>query len=128
MAYNKVILMGRLIAKPEMKATSEGTEFCKLCVAIDRKAKGNEKQTDFINCTAWRQTAAFIDKYFDKGSMIHIEGKWRRDAYDKDGEKRYSDYCLIDSVEFCGSKSESGGSAQSSAPAAETEEDIEYPF
>ena len=115
MSYNRVILMGRLTAAPEMKATSEGTEYCNFTVAVDRDfvKKGEERQADFISCTAWRATAAFINKYFGKGSMIHVEGKWQHDKYEKDGETRYSDYCLVDSVSFCGSKNDSSAPAQS---------------
>lgn len=110
MSYNRVILMGRLTAAPDMRSTSEGTEYCRFTVACDRKfaKKGEEKQADFISCTAWRQTAVFVNKYFSKGSMIQLEGEWRHERYDKDGETRYSDYCLVDSVSFCGSKNESG--------------------
>lgn len=120
MSYNRVILMGRLTAAPDMRATSEGTEYCRFSVAVDRDfvKKGEERQADFITCTAWRQTAAFVGKYFGKGSMIHVEGQWRHEKYDKDGETRYSDYCQVDNVSFCGSKSESTaqGSVTSSAP------------
>lgn len=110
MSYNRVILMGRLTAPPEMKATAEGTELCRFTVAVDRDyvKKGEERKADFISCTAWRATAAFVNKYFTKGSMIHVEGQWRHEKYEKDGETRYSDDCLVDSVSFCGSKNESG--------------------
>lgn len=110
MSFNRVILMGRLTAPPEMRATAEGTELCRFTVAVDRDyvKKGEERKADFINCTAWRATAAFVNKYFTKGSMIHVEGQWRHEKYEKDGETRYSDDCLVDSVSFCGSKNESG--------------------
>lgn len=130
MAYNRVILMGRLVAKPEIKSTSEGTEYTRFSVAVDRSytKKGEEKQADFINCTAWRQTAVFLNKYFNKGDMLHIEGEWHRDSYDKDGEKRYTDFCLVNNVSFCGGKSESGNTAQGNTVTVDNEEDIDYPF
>ena len=115
MSYNRVILMGRLTAAPDMRATSEGTEYCKFTVAVDRSfvKKNEERQADFITCTAWRQTAALVGKYFGKGAMIHVEGEWRHEKYEKDGETRYSDYCQVDNVSFCGSKSEASASEQS---------------
>ena len=124
MAYNRVILMGRLTGRPELKSTGEGTEYCKFTVAVDRSytKKGEEKQADFINCTAWRGTAVFIEKYFDKGQMILVQGEWRHESYMKDDEKRYSDYCTVDAVSFCGSKSDT----QSESPAVETEEELPF--
>ena len=112
MSYNKVILMGRLTADPKMGATSDGTEYCTFTVACDRKF-GKEKKADFISCTAWRQTAAFVSKYFNKGSMIHVEGSWQHEKYDKDGETRYSDKCNVDSVDFCGGKKDDSAPVQS---------------
>ena len=115
MSYNRTVLMGRLTAAPEMKSTSEGIEYCRFTVAVDRDyvKKDQEREADFINCTAWRGTAAFVNKYFGKGSMIHVEGKWRHEKYDKDGETRFSDYCLVDNVSFCGSKNDSSAPAPS---------------
>ena len=131
MSYNRVILMGRLTAAPEMKATSEGTEYCNFTVAVDRDfvKKGEERQADFISCTAWRATAAFVNKYFSKGSMIHVEGKWQHDKYEKDGETRYSDKCAVDNVSFCGGKNESGSAPSGNEPkplADVVEEDLPF--
>ena len=125
MAFNEVILMGRLTAAPELKSTSEGIEYCKFTVAVDRgyTKKGEEKQADFISCTAWRGTAVFINQYFGKGAPILVRGEWRHEAYMKDDEKRYSDYCVVDTVSFVGSKTETQGEA-----AAATESDEELPF
>lgn len=125
MSFNNVILMGRLTAAPEMKATSEGTEYCKFTVACDRNftKKGEEKQADFINCTAWRQTAVFVNKYFSKGSMILVEGQWRHEKYLKNDETRYSDYCQVEKVSFCGGKNESGSTP--SEPKADTTVEVD---
>ena len=131
MSFNRVVLMGRLTAAPEMKATSEGTEYCKFTVACDRNftKKGEEKQADFINCTAWRQTAVFVNKYFNKGSMILVEGQWRHEKYLKDDETRYSDFCQVESVSFCGGKNESGSNGTAPASAQiEDVDDSEMPF
>lgn len=107
---NNVVLMGRLTADPELKNTATGVEVCSFCIAVDRKyqSKDSEKQTDFINMVAWRQTAAFITKYFRKGQMIAIEGSIQTRSYeDKEGKKRTVFEVLADNVSFCGSKSES---------------------
>ena len=129
MGYNKVILMGRLTAAPEMKSTGEGTEYCKFTVAVDRNftKKGEERQADFINCTAWRQTAVFVGKYFGKGAMILVEGAWRHEKYDKNGETRYSDFCQVDNVSFCGGKNESGSNGTAPAQVEEiSDEDLPF--
>ena len=125
MSFNRVVLMGRLTAAPEMKSTGEGTEYCKFTIAVDRSfsKKGEEKQADFINCTAWRQTAAFVGKYFNKGSMILVEGSWRHEKYLKDDETRYSDYCQVENVSFCGGKNESGSAP--SEPKADTTVEVD---
>ena len=108
---NTVILMGRLTADPEIKTTSSGISFCKFTVAVDRnfadKTTG-ERQTDFISCVAWRQTAEFINKYFSKGRMIIIEGSLQNNNYtDKNGVKHYSYDVVADNVLFGESKSAS---------------------
>ena len=102
---NKVILKGRMTADAEMKSTSNGVEYCVFSIAIDRRAKDGEKQTDFVPCKAWRQTAAFVDKYFGKGKEILLEGEIHIDKYEKDGENRSYTYINVLNVEFCGSKS-----------------------
>ena len=108
---NKVIIMGRLTADPELKSTQSGIYVCGFSVAVERSyAKSDTgRQTDFINCVAWRQSAEFVTKYFRKGSMIAIVGSIQQRSYtDKDGNKRYAFEILVENVSFCGSKSESG--------------------
>lgn len=108
---NTVILMGRLTSDPELKTTSTGVEVCSFRVAVDRKfqKQGEEKQADFIPVTVWRQGAAFVNKYFHKGSMIAVEGSLQSRQYeDKDGNKRTAYDVVADRVSFCGSKNESG--------------------
>lgn len=87
---NNVVLMGRLTADPELKQTPSGVSVCQFTVAIDRDFTGQngERQTDFINVVAWRQTAEFISRYFAKGRMIAIIGSLRTRTYD---DKRYPD-------------------------------------
>ena len=101
---NKVILKGRLTANPELKTTTTDITVCDFSVAVNRWF--NKEQTDFINCQAWRQTAEFISKYFEKGQEILVVGELHIDKWDKDGETRYSTRISVDEVEFCGSKSE----------------------
>lgn len=115
--FNKWIGMGRLTADPELKQTTSGISVCKFTVAVDRKYKGkdSEKQTDFINITAWRGTAEFVSKYFTKGKMIVIEGTLQNNNYEKDGVKHYSYEVLAEVVTFGESKSAEG---QASATAS----------
>ena len=109
---NSLILKGRLTADPELKQTSNATDYADFTVAIDRFAgKDKEKETDFIPCRAWRQTALFIHEYFKKGSEILIGGEMRVDKYEKDGEKRTYSYCTVSRAEFCGSKKDNSASS-----------------
>ncbi len=115
---NKVIIMGRLTADPELRQTQSGIASCRFTVAVNRKfadkATG-QRQADFISCTAWRQTAEFVSRYFSKGSMICVEGTLRTGSYT---DKKYPDVThyttdvLVDNVEFTGSKAESGAGGQ----------------
>ena len=101
--------MGRLTATPEVKTTNNGISVSSFTVAVDRAYQsGGEKQTDFISCTAWRNTAEFISKYFVKGQMIALRGTLQQRSFtDKDGNKRTSYDVVVDGVDFCGGKQES---------------------
>lgn len=108
---NCAIIMGRLTADPELKTTQSGISVTSFSVAVDRNytPKGQEKQTDFINVVAWRQTAEFVTRYFHKGSMIAIEGSIQTRKYqDKNGNNRTAVEIVANNVSFCGSKAESG--------------------
>lgn len=108
---NTVALMGRLTFDPELKTTPSGVSVVRFQVACDRNFQraGEERKADFIDVTAWRQTAEFVSRYFQKGSMIAIEGSIQTDSYtDKDGNKRKSVQVVANNVSFCGSKAESG--------------------
>lgn len=107
---NSVVLMGRLTYEPELRTTPSGVSVIRFQLAVDRRySKGEEKQADFIDCTAWRQTAEFVSRYFHKGSMIAVEGAIQTDSYtDKDGNNRKSVTVVANNVSFCGSKAESG--------------------
>ncbi len=119
---NSVIIMGRLTADPELRTTTSGLSVTSFTVAVDRNYKsGDERQTDFINCVAWRQTADFVTRFFKKGQMIAVQGSLQvRNYEDKNGNKRTAYDVVADNISFCGSKSESGNFGaprQESAPA-----------
>lgn len=121
---NRVCLMGRLTSDPELRQTASGISSCSFNIAVDRgfKDQNGERQTDFISCTAWRQAAEFICRYFSKGSMIAVEGQLRTRTYD---DKRYPDVrhyvteVYADKVSFCGSKNDNGGTAAKPAQTAQ---------
>ena len=106
---NKVILGGRLTADVEMKQTASGVSVCSFSIAVNRKGS-KEQQTDFINCTAWRQTAEFIGKYFRKGSSICVVGNLQvRNWQDQQGNKRYATEVVVDEALFVDSKNDATG-------------------
>ena len=107
---NRVILMGRITHDLEIKQTPNGVSVLSFTLAVERQFKGvnGERETDFINCVAWRQQAEFIGKYFRKGRMIAIEGNLRTRTYDdKNGTKHYVTEVYVDKADFTGEKSES---------------------
>ena len=112
---NKVILMGRLTADPELRQTPSGVSVCRFTVAVNRPyadKQTGERQSDFINVTAWRNTADFVTRYFSKGKMIIVEGSLRNNNYtDQNGVKHYSMEVLADNVTFGESKSAASGNA-----------------
>ena len=121
---NKVELVGRLTKDPEVKLTSNQTQFCNFTVAVDRRFKdaNGQRQADFISCVAWRQTASFIQKYFRKGSRIGLVGSIQTRTYDdQNGQKRYITEVVVDEAEFVESSNGQGGEqAYHEAPAART--------
>lgn len=127
--YNRVILMGRLTKDPELRTTQSGIAMCRFSIAVDRgyARQGEERQTDFFDVTAWRQTADFVGKYFSKGRMVLIEGSIQNNSYtDQNGVKQYSQAIMAERVQFCGDKSGSASQAQpqtytaTAAPQAQT--------
>ena len=107
---NKVILMGRLTDKPELKKTQSGVTVTSFSIAVQRRFKGSDGNyiTDFINIVAWKNTAEFITKYFDKGQLISIVGSIQIRPYeDKNGNKRKAFEVVADEAHFCGDKKES---------------------
>ena len=105
---NHTTLMGRLVRDPELRRTGSGVAVASFTVAVDRDfggRDGGEKETDFIDCVAWRQTGEFVSKYFTKGRMIVVSGRLQiRSWTDKDGNKRRTAEVVADNVYFGESK------------------------
>ena len=114
---NKVFLQGRLVADPELRHTSNGVAMASFRVAVDRDfggRDGGERETDFIDCVAWRQTGEFVSKYFTKGRMAVVSGRLQiRSWTDKDGNKRRTAEVVADNVYFGDSRrdGDNGGSS-----------------
>lgn len=106
--FNKVILMGRLVADPELRQTPNNISVCRFRIAVDRGYSADkEKKADFITVVAWRATAEFVAKYFSKGKMIIVEGALHNADYtDSNNVKHYSMEVTADKVAFGGSKSD----------------------
>ena len=104
--FNLVVLSGRITAEPELKNTSNGVPVCNFSIAVERRYKqGEERQADFINVVAWRNSAEFVCKYFNKGSMIGIEGAIQTRKYqDKEGNNRTAFEVVANNVQFVESK------------------------
>ena len=107
-SFNKVILMGRLTADPELKQTQSGILVTSFSLAVDRKGKtGEDKQCDFITIVAWRQTAEFICKYFKRGQAILVCGELQTRSWtDNNGQKRTATEVVANEATFCESKKE----------------------
>ena len=107
---NHIVIMGRLTRDPELRRTGSGVAVANFTVAVDRDFSGKdggEKETDFIDCVAWRQTGEFVSKYFAKGSMAVVSGRLQiRSWTDNDGNKRRSAEVVADNVYFGDSKRE----------------------
>ena len=135
---NKAILMGRLTAEPELKTTPQGTAVTSFTLAVERNYSKDEKQTDFINIVAWRNTAEFICKYFTKGQLVAVEGNIQTRKYtDKDGNKRIAFEILAEQVYFAEKKTridentnlnEAQEITVNSQGFEEIEDDAELPF
>lgn len=116
---NKIMIMGRLTRDPELRRTQSGTAVTSFSLAVDRdfKNQNGEKETDFIDVVAWRNTAEFVSKYFTKGRMAVVEGRLQlRDWTDKNGGKRRSAEVVAENVYFGDSKRDNGGNAYGGAP------------
>ena len=119
---NQIIIQGRLTAAPDLRRTPNDVAVCSFTVAVDRDHKPNddgEKQADFINCVAWRQTAEFVSRNFGKGGSIVVSGRMTSRRYtDKDGNGRYAYEIKVENVYFAG---------DSKAPSRDSFEDARKP-
>lgn len=116
---NKIILMGRLVRDPNLRSTNTGRAVASFTLAVDRDFKGQdgEKATDFVDVTAWGQTASFVSKYFTKGRMAVVEGRLEsRKWVDRDGRNRVSWGVVANSVYFGDSKRDAVPASEGNAP------------
>ncbi len=111
---NHIVVMGRLTRDPELRRTGSGIAVTSFTVAVDRDFSpkdGGERETDFIDCVAWRNTGEFVSKYFTKGRMAVVSGRLQiRNWTDKEGGKRRSAEIVADNVYFGDSKRDEGNS------------------
>ena len=122
---NCIVIMGRIVRDPELRRTGNDIAVASFTLAVDRDfapKDGGEKETDFIDCVAWRKTGEFVAKYFPKGRMAVVSGRLQiRTWTDKDGNKRRNAEVVADNVYFGESKQSSdsnyGGNSYNSAPA-----------
>ena len=119
---NHIVIMGRLTRDPELRRTGTGVAVTSFSLAVDRdfgKNENGEKETDFIDCVAWRQTGEFVSKYFTKGRMAVVSGRLQVRSYtDKDGNKRRAAEVVADNVYFGDSKRDGDSTGSYTAPAA----------
>jgi single-strand DNA-binding protein len=119
---NHITIMGRLTRDPELRRTGSGIAVASFTLAVDRDfggRDGGERETDFIDCVAWRQTGEFVSKYFTKGRMAVVSGRLQiRNWTDKDGNKRRSAEVVADNVYFGDSRRDGDSGSAYSAPAA----------
>ena len=117
---NHITIMGRLVRDPELRRTGSGVAVASFSLAVDRDFSprdGGERETDFIDCVAWRQTGEFVSKYFTKGRMAVVSGRLQiRPWTDKDGNKRRTAEVVADNVYFGDSKREGDGGSYNAAP------------
>ena len=107
--FNKTILIGRLVADPELRQTPGGVAVCTFRIAVDRAfaSKDGDRQADFIDIVAWRERAEFVTRYFNKGKLILVEGSIQtRNYVDKNDQKRTAVEVVADNLRFVGSKAE----------------------
>lgn len=137
MSLNHIVIMGRLTRDPELRYTKDNTAITSFTLAVDRdfKGKGGEKETDFIDCVAWRQMAEFVCKYFIKGRMAVVDGRLQlRDWTDRDGGKHRAAEVLVGRAYFADSKRQETTSYEAPPTVAqnggftELDEDGEIPF
>ena len=118
---NVVVIMGRLVADPELRTTTSGVNLARFRIACDRNySRQTERQTDFLDVVAWRQQADFVCKYFQKGSLIIIEGSVQSRQYqDKNGNNRTGVEIVANNINFAGPKSSNSNGGGAAYPASQ---------
>ena len=126
---NRVVLIGRLTRDPELRKTQSGTSVCSFTLAVNRRQNQDGTQdADFINCVAFKATAAFIESYFGKGDMVLVSGRLQMQTYTaKDGSNRTAAEVMTDNVWFCGGKGKTKDAA-TGAQLEPVEDDGQLPF
>lgn len=133
---NHIIIMGRLTRDPELRRTGNGTAVTSFTLAVDRDfapKDGGDRETDFIDCVAWRNTGEFVSKHFSKGRMAAVSGRLQiRNWTDKDGNKRRTAEIVVDNIYFGDSKRDSdggsnSGNSYSAAPAGNSYDEYAAP-
>ena len=131
---NKITVMGRMTRDPELRRTNSGTAVASFAIACDRdyKSDSGEREVDFFDCVAWRNTAEFVSKYFTKGRMAVVSGRLQTRMWtDKDGNKRKATEIVAESVYFGDSKREEASQqsyAETQEPFAELPDNDDIPF
>ena len=132
MALNRICIMGRFTSDPELKRTTTGTPVVSFTLAVDRNFKDKqtgEKAVDFIPCTAWRQTAEFVSRYFNKGRMAVVEGSLQmRKWTDKDGNNRTTPDVVAENVYFGDTKTDGISAPKEPVFEEVVDDDAELPF
>ena len=128
---NRVMLIGRLTAKPELRYTGSNLPYTRFSVAINRTFTNpqGQRETDFINVTAWRKQAENVCNFLDKGSLVSVEGRLQTNNFtDKDGNKRYTMDVVADSVQFLESRAQSQSRGQSYGASTPTNAPSPYDY
>lgn len=124
---NHIVIMGRLVRDPELRRTGTGVAVASFTLAVDRDfGKDGQRETDFVDCVAWRQCGEFVSRYFAKGRMAVVSGRLQvRQWTDKDGNKRRTAEVVADNVYFGDSKKEDQGMPMAMQPAPQDASDWE---
>jgi len=128
---NKVILIGNLTKEPELATTSSGVSVCRFTIAVNRKFANSEgeRETDFINCVAWRTKAEFIKKYFEKGNKIALEGSIQTRSYESsDGSTKHVTEVIVEECEFVQARKNEDVKSESKQVTMKEVDDDDLPF
>ena len=129
---NRITIMGRMTRDPELRRTGSGIAVASFTLSVDRdfsSKDSGEKETDFIDCVAWRQSGEFVSKYFSKGRMAVVSGRLQiRNWEDNDGNKRRTAEVVADNVYFCDSKKDNAPATDNGNFAMLTDNDSDLPF